>query len=52
MPRHIIDTKRGEFDPAEFDDRYDAALAELVRAKAEGREIERRAGAAEQGGRA
>ena len=27
------------FDPAAFDDRYDAALAELVKAKAEGREI-------------
>lgn len=39
LARHIIDTKRGTFDPAGFDDRYDAALAELVRAKAEGREI-------------
>lgn len=41
LARHIIDTKRGAFDPSAFDDRYDAALAELVRAKAEGREIER-----------
>lgn len=40
LARHIIDTKRGTFDPSAFDDRYDAALAELVRAKAEGREIE------------
>lgn len=40
LARHIIDTKRGTFDPTAFDDRYDAALAELVRAKAEGREIE------------
>lgn len=41
LARHIIDTKRGEFDPAAFDDRYDAALAELVKAKAEGRKIEK-----------
>lgn len=39
LAKHIIETKRGSFDPAAFDDRYDAALAELVRAKAEGREI-------------
>jgi DNA end-binding protein Ku len=39
LAKHIIETKRGRFDPSEFDDRYDAALAELVRAKAEGREI-------------
>lgn len=37
LARHIIDTKMGRFDPAAFDDRYDAALAELVKAKIEGR---------------
>lgn len=42
LAKHIIETKRGDFDPSKFDDRYDAALAELVRAKAEGREIEKR----------
>ncbi|SEO34237.1 DNA end-binding protein Ku, partial [Paracoccus alcaliphilus] len=31
--------KMGEFDPNDFDDRYDAALADLVRAKLEGRKI-------------
>jgi DNA end-binding protein Ku len=36
---HIIGTMEGEFDPTAFDDRYDAALAELVRAKIEGRPI-------------
>lgn len=36
---HIIGTMAGEFDPATFEDRYDAALAELVRAKIEGRPI-------------
>src|SRR5690606_29939937 len=39
LAKHIIATKAGEFDPAAFDDRYDAALAELVKAKIEGREI-------------
>lgn len=39
LATHIIDTMSGEFDPAEFDDRYEAAVAELVRAKIEGREI-------------
>lgn len=39
LAKHIIATKAGEFDPAEFDDRYDAALAKLVKAKAEGRTI-------------
>lgn len=39
LAKHIIETKTGSFDPSAFDDRYDAALAELVKAKAEGREI-------------
>ncbi|WP_020179442.1 Ku protein [Methylopila sp. M107] len=39
LAKHIIDTKRGSFDPADFDDRYEAALAELVKAKVEGRKI-------------
>ena len=39
LAKHIIATKRGTFDPAEFEDRYEAALAELVRAKLEGRPI-------------
>jgi DNA end-binding protein Ku len=37
LAEHIIDTKRGDFDPKTFDDRYDAALADLVKAKLEGR---------------
>ena len=41
LAEHIIATKRGSFDPAKFDDRYEAALAELVKAKLEGRPIER-----------
>lgn len=39
LAKHIIDTKAGAFDPVAFDDRYDQALAELVKAKMEGREI-------------
>jgi DNA end-binding protein Ku len=41
LAEHIIDTKRGAFDPANFHDRYEAAVAELIKAKMEGREIER-----------
>ena len=40
LAKHIIGTKAGKFDPREFDDRYDKALAELVKAKMEGRKIE------------
>ncbi|WP_029074284.1 Ku protein [Kaistia adipata] len=37
LAEHIIATKRGHFDPAVFHDRYEEALAELVKAKLEGR---------------
>ena len=40
LAEHIIKTKRGKFDPGKFDDRYEAALADLVKAKLEGRKIE------------
>lgn len=36
---HIIKTKMGHFAPDKFEDRYEAALAELVKAKIEGRKI-------------
>jgi len=39
LARHIIDTKSGHFDPSTFDDRYEAALAELVKAKIEGKPL-------------
>jgi DNA end-binding protein Ku len=39
LAKHIIATKRGEFDPKTFDDRYEAALADVVRAKVEGRPL-------------
>ncbi|MQT11839.1 non-homologous end joining protein Ku [Segnochrobactrum spirostomi] len=41
LAKHIIGTKKGQFDPKAYDDRYEAALAELVRAKIEGRPIEK-----------
>ncbi|GLS39731.1 non-homologous end joining protein Ku [Mesorhizobium tianshanense] len=39
LAEHIINTKKGKFDPTKFDDRYETALAELVKAKLEGRKI-------------
>ena len=36
---HLIETKMGGFDPADFHDRYNAALMELVQAKIEGRKL-------------
>jgi len=39
LAKHIIGTKKGEFDPASFDDRYEAALADLVKAKIEGKSL-------------
>jgi DNA end-binding protein Ku len=37
LATHIINTKKGEFDAKTFDDRYDTAVAELVKAKIEGK---------------
>nr|WP_250808530.1 Ku protein [Neorhizobium tomejilense] len=42
LAKHIISTKKGEFDPAAFDDRYEAALADLVKAKIEGKPLPKR----------
>ncbi|MGM5056388.1 Ku protein [Rhizobium sp. 862_C5_N1_2] len=41
LAKHIISTKKGEFDPATFDDRYEAALADLVKAKLEGKSLQK-----------
>jgi DNA end-binding protein Ku len=40
---HIIRTKQGAFDPRAFHDRYEGALAELVKLKLEGKPIPKRA---------
>jgi DNA end-binding protein Ku len=42
LARHIISTKKGTFDPATFDDRYEAALADLVKAKISGNALPKR----------
>ena len=39
LAKHIINTKKGSFDAKAFDDRYDAAVAELVKAKIEGKAL-------------
>ncbi|WFU50290.1 Ku protein [Sinorhizobium terangae] len=43
LAKHIIGTKKGTFSADEFDDRYEAALAELVKAKMEGKTLPKRA---------
>ncbi|PCK87030.1 Ku protein [Rhizobium sophoriradicis] len=42
LAEHIIGTKKGSFDASTFDDRYEAAVAELVKAKIEGRTLPKR----------
>jgi len=37
LAQHIIDKKATRFDPSEFDDKYEEALIELIRAKKAGR---------------
>ena len=43
LATHIIKTKQGKFDPREFQDRYEDALAALVKLKLEGKAIPKRA---------
>jgi DNA end-binding protein Ku len=38
---HIVDTKRGNFDPDKLEDQYEDALKELLRKKQHGEKIER-----------
>lgn len=39
LAQHILKTKAGKFSPEKFEDRYEAALADLVKAKIEGRKV-------------
>jgi len=39
LAKHIIGQKKGRFDPAKFEDRYETALMELIRAKQRGETI-------------
>lgn len=38
---HIVETKKGKFDPERFEDHYENALKELIRKKQKGEKIER-----------
>lgn len=39
LAKHIIETKKGKFDPSKYEDRYEAALTAMVKAKIEGKEL-------------
>jgi DNA end-binding protein Ku len=41
LASHILDSKAGRFDPAQFKDEYELALRKLVKRKAAGKTIER-----------
>jgi DNA end-binding protein Ku len=36
---HILDSKKGHFDPGKFEDRYEQALIDLIKAKRAGKEL-------------
>src|SRR5689334_6588727 len=38
LATHILDTKKGKFDPGKFEDRYEDAVKALIKAKREGKE--------------
>src|SRR5215813_298408 len=40
LAAHIVDSKAGHFEPAGFEDRYESALVELLRAKQAGRVVQ------------
>jgi DNA end-binding protein Ku len=40
LATHIVDTKRGKFEPAKFEDEYEDALKDLLRKKQKGEKIE------------
>ncbi len=40
LAAHIVDSKAGHFDPARFEDHYETALVEMLRAKQAGRVIQ------------
>jgi len=37
LATHILETKKGKFDPSKFDDRYETALMDLIKAKRAGK---------------
>lgn len=42
LAKHIIDTRKGDFDPEAFHDRYEEAFADLIRAKVQGKPLPKR----------
>ena len=50
LARQLIERKAAPFDPARFVDRYEAALRELIEAKAKGRRIQVARGPVARGG--
>jgi DNA end-binding protein Ku len=38
---HIVNTKKGKFEPEKFEDQYEDALKEIIRKKQKGEKIER-----------
>jgi DNA end-binding protein Ku len=39
LAEHIIDSKRGKFDPSKFKDRYEEAVVELIKARQAGKTV-------------
>jgi DNA end-binding protein Ku len=39
LAEHILESKQGEFDPSDFEDRYETALTEMLMAKQTGRPV-------------
>jgi DNA end-binding protein Ku len=40
LAEHILESKAGDFDPSQFEDRYETALTELLKAKQAGRPVQ------------
>src|SRR6266480_1644311 len=43
LAEHILDTKAGHFDPAEFEDRYETAVVEMLKQKQAGMPVRKEA---------
>jgi DNA end-binding protein Ku len=43
LAEHILDTKAGHFDPAEFEDRYENAVVEMLKQKQAGMPVKKEA---------
>jgi DNA end-binding protein Ku len=43
LAEHILDTKSGHFDPAEFEDRYENAVVEMLKQKQAGMPVRKEA---------